>query len=174
MKFDSPLHDAAGSPILPLLVKLLCCMMLREVKSRIFAGFFPLHHEPETESQLVKSSRCSLQGGDLLHAACCSGESDLTLQNAARSQILLLHHKQGVRSYRCKMQRGVIGKIPGTISPLHNAAVRFHLPLKDAVDSQIFLLHDAAGSQFGNGESSLNTLEDSLGSKRDNHVKNHI
>ncbi len=65
-------------------------------------------------------------------------------------------------------------KISGNISPLHDAAVRFHLPLHDAAGSQILPphnaagsqilpLHDAVGSQFGSRESSLKTLEDSLG-----------
>jgi hypothetical protein len=71
--------------------------------------------------------------------------------------------QRGVNSYRCKMQRGVKGKTPINISPLHNAAVRFHTLLYDAAGSQILSLHDAAGSQFGSGESNLNTSEDSLG-----------
>jgi hypothetical protein len=89
------------------------------------------------------------------------------LHHAAGSRISLLHF--------AKMQRRVKGKIPGNISPLHDAAVRFHSPLHDAVGIQILPLHDAtgsqilppqdaAGSQFGNGESSL----------EDNHVKNHV
>jgi hypothetical protein len=80
----------------------------------------------------------------------------------------------GVKSYRCKMQRGVKEKSSDNISPLHDAAVRFHLPLHDAAGSQILPPHNAAGSQilppyhaagsqFGSGESSLKTLEDSLG-----------
>ncbi len=71
-----------------------------------------------------------------------------------------------------KMQRGVKGKIPGNIFPLHDAVVRYHSPLHDAVGNQILPLHDAmgsqilplqdaAGSEFGNRESSL----------EDNHVK---
>ncbi len=60
------------------------------------------------------------------------------------------------------MQLGVKWRIPGNISPLHDAAVRF-LPPHDTVGSQILPPHDAAGSQLGSGESSLKTLEDSLG-----------
>ncbi len=40
-----------------------------------------------------------------------------------------------------------------------------------AAGSQILPPHNAAGSLFGSGESSLKTLEDSLGLKRDNHLK---
>jgi alpha-D-ribose 1-methylphosphonate 5-triphosphate synthase subunit PhnH len=59
--------------------------------------------------------------------------------------------------------RGVNRKIPGNISPLHNGTVRFHSPLHDAAGSLILSLHDVAGSQFGSGESSLNTLKDFIG-----------
>ncbi len=38
------------------------------------------------------------------------------------------------------MQRGVKGKIPSNISPLHCAAVRFYSPLHYAAGSQISLL----------------------------------
>jgi hypothetical protein len=59
------------------------------------------------------------------------------------------------------MQRGVKGKIPGNISPLYDASVRFHLllydaawsqilPLHDATESRILPLHDAAVNQIGN------------------------
>ncbi len=65
------------------------------------------------------------------------------LHDAAGSQIFLLHFAVGSQ-----------------ILPLHHAA-----------RSQILPLHDAAGSQFGSRESSLKTLEDSLGPYRDNHVK---
>jgi hypothetical protein len=82
--------------------------------------------------------------------------------------------KRGVKSYRCKIQRGVKEKISGNISLLQDAVVRFHLPLHDAAGSQILLPHNAAGSQilqpyhaagsqFGSGDSSLKTLEDFLG-----------
>jgi hypothetical protein len=52
--------------------------------------------------------------------------------------------QQGVKSY--KMQRGVKGKVSGNISPLLDAAVRFHSPLHDAAGTQIFPLHNVAGS----------------------------
>jgi hypothetical protein len=44
--------------------------------------------------------------------------------------------QQGVKSYHCKMQRGKKKKFSGNISPLHHAAVRFHLPQHDAVGMQ--------------------------------------
>jgi hypothetical protein len=52
------------------------------------------------------------------------------------------------------------------ISPLHDAAGSQTFLLYFAAGSQISPLHYAAGSQiwqFGSGESSLKTLEDSLG-----------
>ncbi len=49
--------------------------------------------------------------------------------------------QRGVTSYRYIMQQGVKEKTPGNVSPLYIAAE----------------------SQFGNGVSSLKTLEDSLG-----------
>jgi hypothetical protein len=52
--------------------------------------------------------------------------------------------QQVVKSY--KMQRGVKGKVSGNISPLLDAAVRFHSPLHDAAGTQIFPLHNVAGS----------------------------
>jgi hypothetical protein len=67
----------------------------------------------------------------------------------------------GVKSYRCKMQWGGKGKISGNISPLHDAAGRFHSPLHDTAGSQILPpyhaaeVNSAAGSQFGSGESIL-------------------
>jgi hypothetical protein len=72
------------------------------------------------------------------------------------------------------MQRGVKSMIVAEILPLHDAAgnqiflLHFTsgsqiLPLHDAAGSQIFPPHDAVGSQFGSGESSLKTMEDSLG-----------
>ncbi len=74
--------------------------------------------------------------------------------------------QRGIKSYYRKMQRGVKGKIPGNIYPLHDAAVRINSPLhdaaesqilppQDAVGSQVLTPHDAAGCQFGSGESSL-------------------
>ncbi len=66
-----------------------------------------------------------------------------------KSYCYIMH--RGVKSYHCKMQRGVKGKIRGNISPLHNAAVRFHSLLHDAAESLILPPLDVAGSQFGNG-----------------------
>ncbi len=48
------------------------------------------------------------------------------------------------------MQQGVKGKIPGNISPLHDAVGIQILPLHDATGSQILRPQDAAGSRFGN------------------------
>jgi hypothetical protein len=53
--------------------------------------------------------------------------------------------------------------IVAEIFPLHDAAGSQTFLLNFAAGSQIFPLHDAVGSQFGSGESSLKTLEDSLG-----------
>ncbi len=74
--------------------------------------------------------RCILQRGDV--TPCC------ILNWGVKSYRYIMH--RGVKSYRCKMKRGVKGKTPGNISPLHNAAVRFHMPLYDAVGSQILPL----------------------------------
>jgi hypothetical protein len=75
-------------------------------------------------------------------------KSDSQLHDAAGSQISPLNFDDVAGSQ---------------IFPLHFAAGSQILPLYDAAGSQILLPHDAAGSQFGSRESSLKTLEDSLG-----------
>jgi hypothetical protein len=60
--------------------------------------------------------------------------------------IFLLHNAAGIKTF-----------------PLHFAAGSQILLLNNAARSQILPPHDAGGSQFGSGESSLKTLEDSLG-----------
>jgi hypothetical protein len=62
------------------------------------------------------------------------------------------------------MQRKIKSMIVAEIFPLHNEAGSQILPLHDAAGSQILLPLVAAGSQFGSGESSLKTLENSLAS----------
>jgi hypothetical protein len=72
------------------------------------------------------------------------------------------------------MQRGFKSMIVAEIFPLHDAARSQIFPLHFSAGrcdsllhlvagSQILLLHDAVESQFGSRESSLKTLEDSLG-----------
>jgi hypothetical protein len=92
-KFDSPLHDAAGSQIYPLYyaegVKSrrcilqwgeisLRCMMQRGFKSMIFAEIFPLHHAARSQIFLLHfaAGRCD----PLLHLAL--GSQFLELQKA--------------------------------------------------------------------------------------------
>jgi hypothetical protein len=78
-----------------------------------------------------------------LPTASCSGESNLP--STAERCNSLLHLAAGSQ-----------------ILPLHDAAGSQILPLHDAAGSHILLPHDATGSQFGSGESSQKTLEDSL------------
>ncbi len=93
--------------------------------------------------QGIKSSRCILQHGEVT--------SFCILQWGIRSYRNKM--QRGVKSYRCKMQWGGKGKISGNISPLHDAAGRFHSPLHDTAGSQILPPYHAAGIQFGSGES---------------------
>jgi hypothetical protein len=68
-----------------------------------------------------------------------------------------------VKFSHCILQRGDMTPCWSQIFPLQNAVGSQILPLHHAAGSQILPPHDAAGSQFGNGTSSLKTLEDSLG-----------
>jgi hypothetical protein len=90
----------------------------------------------------LSTALCS--GESSLAAACCSGESNLPTA-FCMTPCCILHWR--VRYYRCKMQRGVKS---------------YHCIMQRA-GSRILPPHDAAGSQFGSGESSIKTLEDSLG-----------
>jgi hypothetical protein len=74
------------------------------------------------------------------------------MPRGVKSSCCILQRRDVTLFLTLKMQWGIKEKIPGNISQLH-----------DAARSQIIPPHDAAGSQFGSEESSLKTLEDSLG-----------
>ncbi len=135
------------------------------------------HRGPRTGSHifplLVAAGRCD----SLLHLAVES--QNLPLQNATGSQLLPLHHAAGSQilplhdaaaSQILPPHDAVESQIlplhdaaESQILPPHDAAENQILPLHDAAESQILPPHDAAESKFGSKESSLKTLEDSLG-----------
>jgi hypothetical protein len=96
------------------------------------------------------------------------------MQQGVKSRRCIL--QRGVKSLCCVMQREVKSMIVAEIFKssycmlLRGDACMLYLvvgsqisPLNDAAGGQILLPHDAAGSSFGSGESSLKTLEDFLG-----------